>query len=71
MATGAVQLAISPWGHISVDGRNMGTTPPLSQLRLPAGRHTLVISNGDLPAVTRHIEVQADQSVTVRHRFGP
>jgi eukaryotic-like serine/threonine-protein kinase len=70
-ATGTLRLAISPWGEVSVDGRPVGTTPPLNQLQLPVGRHTITLSNGDLPDVTRVVELRADESITLRHRFGP
>ena len=54
-----------------MDGRPVGTTPPLNQLQLPVGRHTITLSNGDLPDVTRVVELRADESITLRHRFGP
>ena len=70
-AHGTVRLAISPWGEVSVDGRPVGTTPPLNQLQLNPGRHTITVSNGDLPSHTRVVELSADEAVTLRHRFGP
>ena len=38
-ATGIVNIAVSPWGQVEVDGRDAGTTPPLSQLMLSEGTH--------------------------------
>ena len=68
--TGVVQLAISPWGHIDVDGANAGVTPPLSRLSLPVGEHVITVRNDDFPPYTTTVRVNADQPVVVRHRFG-
>jgi len=70
LPTGTVQLAISPWGRIEVDGNAAGTTPPLSRLTLPAGRHTITVRNDDAAPLVTTVLVSADKPVTVRHRFG-
>lgn len=70
-AQGMVQLAISPWGHVDVDGTPAGIAPPLVRLSLPEGRHTVTIRNEDFPPHSATIEVDADKPVTVRHRFAP
>jgi eukaryotic-like serine/threonine-protein kinase len=71
VAEGALRLAISPWGQVEVDGQSLGTTPPLSRLNLPVGRHTVTVRNSDFPAHTVTVDVVADEAVMVRHRFGP
>ncbi len=67
---GVVQLAVTPWGQIEVDGRPVGLTPPLSRLELSEGTHQVTIRNGDNPAYTVPIQVKADKPVVVRYRFG-
>ena len=67
--TGTVKLAITPWGRVSVGRKSMGVTPPLTQLTLPQGRHTIVIRNEDFPPYQQTVEVKAGQSVTVNHAF--
>ena len=69
-ANGVVRLAISPWGEVEVNGRSAGTTPPMTQLTLPAGSHNIVIRNADFPPFSTSVQVQADKPVVVRHRFG-
>lgn len=69
-AQGLLQLAVSPWGLVEIDGKPAGTTPPLSRLNLPEGEHTVVIRNEDFPAHSVTIKVAPDQPVTIRHRFG-
>jgi len=69
-ATGALNLAVSPWGEVEVDGHPAGTTPPLTRLNLPAGTHTITLRNADFPPHTVQVQVSADKPVTLRHRFG-
>ena len=69
-APGIVQLAISPWGQVEIDGQAMGTSPPLSKLTLAAGTHTVTIRNADFPPLVTTVTVDADRPVTLRHRFG-
>jgi serine/threonine-protein kinase len=71
VATGTVQLAISPWGQVEVDGKPVGTTPPLTRLSLAAGTHQVVVRNDDFPPYSATITVSDDKPVTLRHRFGP
>ena len=60
---------MSPWGQVEVDGRDAGTTPPLSQLVLSEGTHSITIRNADFPPHTVKITVNGAQPVTLRHRF--
>jgi hypothetical protein len=65
-----VQLAVSPWGQIEVDGKPAGTTPPLSRLVLSVGAHQIVVRNDDFPAYSTSVTVSEDKPVVLRHRFG-
>ena len=67
---GLVQLAISPWGQVEVNGAAVGTTPPLSRLELPAGTHTITVRNEDFPPYTQRVQVDPERPVTLKHRFG-
>jgi hypothetical protein len=69
-ATGVVQLAVSPWGQIEIDGKSAGVTPPLAQLTLSVGEHVITVRNDDFTPHTVTVRVSADKPVTVRHRFG-
>jgi serine/threonine-protein kinase len=71
LSEGIVQLAVSPWGQIEVDGRPMGTSPPLTRLTLSTGNHTIVVRNADFPAYSATLAVDGESPVTLRHRFGP
>jgi serine/threonine-protein kinase len=68
-ATGIVVFEIAPWGEVLVDNKPAGVAPPLTELKLPAGRHTVEIRHGDQPAVAATIEVDPAKPLRIRHRF--
>jgi eukaryotic-like serine/threonine-protein kinase len=70
LATGVVRIAVSPWGHVEVDGTSAGTTPPLNELTLPEGKHQITLRNEDFPAYSITVNVVAGQPVSVKHKFG-
>jgi len=70
LATGTLQLAVSPWGEVDVDGSPVGTAPPLNRLTLTEGPHTLTVRNADFPPYTTTVRITADQPVTFKYRFG-
>ena len=65
-----MQLAVSPWGQVEVDGKAAGTTPPLARLTLPVGTHQIVVRNEDFPAYSTSVTVSEGKPVTLRWRFG-
>jgi serine/threonine-protein kinase len=65
---GTVQIAVTPWGEVYVDGKSKGVAPPLSQLKLPVGPHNIEIRNGDDQYATR-INVTSDNETRVTHHF--
>jgi eukaryotic-like serine/threonine-protein kinase len=64
-----LQVAVTPWGEVEVDGRPVGITPPLVRLELTEGTHEVTIRNGDFPPFSTRVEVHADKPAVVRHRF--
>ena len=71
LSEGVVQLAVSPWGQVEVDGKPMGISPPLTRLTLTSGNHTITVRNTDFPAYATTVTVDGESPVTLRHRFGP
>lgn len=68
--SGTLQIAVSPWGQVEVDGAPVGTTPPLTRLTLPEGMHTITVRNADFTPYTTTVQVTPDRPVVLRHRFG-
>ena len=69
-ATGVLRLAISPWGQVEVDGKLVGTAPPLNELNLSEGRHTITIRNDEFPPYSSSVTVVPGQPVSLKYRFG-
>lgn len=69
VAEGVVKFAIKPRGRIVIDDITKGFSPPLDQVKLPVGTHTVEIFNPPAGPVKRIIEVVADNPVTVSHSF--
>ncbi len=67
-AVGAVQIAVTPWGEVFVDGKSKGVAPPLSRLSLPVGAHNVEIKNGDDHYAVK-IQVTSDNEIKVGHHF--
>ena len=70
VATGTVRIAVSPWGQVEVDGVPSGAAPPLTELTLAAGRHQIVVRNGEFAPFVALIDVVAGQAMSLRHKFG-
>jgi eukaryotic-like serine/threonine-protein kinase len=67
-AVGTVQIAVTPWGEVFVDGKSKGVAPPLSHLSLPVGAHSVEIRNGDDQYAVK-IQVTSDNETKIGHRF--
>ncbi|OWT67334.1 MULTISPECIES: hypothetical protein [unclassified Achromobacter] len=71
-ATGApvpVRIDVRPWGEIIVDGVARGVSPPLKELRLAPGKHSVIIKNTGLPNFRMTLEVKAGTPATISHVF--
>lgn len=68
-ARGVVAFAVAPWGEVYVNGKAQGTTPPLTQLMLPVGRHTIELRNGGRQPYVAQVEISPDRPQRISHRF--
>jgi len=66
---GTVTIAVAPWGEVVVDGQVQGVSPPLTQVTLPAGLHTIEIRNGSSTPFVARVELKAGEKVQLQHRF--
>ncbi len=62
-------FAVSPWGAIFIDGRRRGVAPPLTEIRLAPGRHTIEIRNTTYTPYTLTVELEAGARLKIRHKF--
>ena len=66
---GLVVFAVAPWGEVFVNGASEGTTPPLAQLQLPAGRHTIELRNGQGQPYVTQVDVVPGRPLRISHLF--
>jgi serine/threonine-protein kinase len=57
---GLLQVAVRPWGEVSVDGKVVGTTP-LDRISIAAGVHVVRVRHPSYEAVERSITVRAGE----------
>ena len=68
-APARIELAVSPFGEIFIDGRSRGFSPPLTALEISPGSHTIEIRNSTFPAHVQKVEIKPGDAVKIRHRF--
>jgi hypothetical protein len=68
-AAGMVTLAIQPWGEVYLDGKMAGVSPPLTKLKVPLGVHVIEVKNANFPVYKESVDIKADKSVSIRHKF--
>jgi serine/threonine-protein kinase len=59
---------VRPSGEVYVDGKSMGMTPPMRQLRLPAGKVRLELRSGKAAHV-REVRLKAGEVTRISHDF--
>jgi serine/threonine-protein kinase len=62
-------LAVTPWGEIYVDGTRRGITPPLVEIQLAPGKHTIEIRNTTFQPYTKTVELGAEGRLKIKHKF--
>ena len=68
-ATAVVSFALSPWGEIYIDGKQVGISPPLKKLTIPAGKHKIEVRNAQLQPYSEIIDLKAASSISIKHIF--
>lgn len=68
-AEATLALAVTPWGEVFVDGKRVGVSPPLNELKLTAGKHVVEIKNPGFVAYSATIELQAGANQKIKHKF--
>lgn len=64
-----LQFDIKPRGEIYLDGKVKGPTPPLAQLEVPPGSHTVEVRSGALPPLRVKVHLAEAEEMTIRHTF--
>ena len=67
--TSIVNFAVSPWGDVFLDGKNLGASPPLTTLSIPPGKHKIEIKNTSFPVYSQTFEAKPDEKLKITHKF--
>ena len=69
MGNASVTLAISPWGEVFVDGKRLGVSPPLRDLTLSSGKHTILIVNATFNPYSKTINLTPGSTHKIKYKF--
>jgi serine/threonine-protein kinase len=58
---GTLKLLILPWAKVSIDGKDVGTTP-LAPVSLSPGRHTVRMTHPGFRPLTRRVEIRSGRT---------
>lgn len=64
-----LNIKVQPWGEIFIDGKMAGVTPPLRQLKIAPGEHTLEIRHPSYATKTIPISATDPLATTIEHQF--
>jgi hypothetical protein len=68
-ASATLNLAITPWGEVHINGRMQGVSPPLRNVELTPGRHRVEIRNANFPPHVEIVDAKAGGRIRIRHKF--
>lgn len=64
-----IVLDIKPSGEIFIDGELRGTTPPLREVQVPPGPHTIEVRSGRFPPLRLEVQLQPAEQLQLKHVF--
>jgi len=62
---GYLQIVVTPWAEVYIDGKHIGQTP-MKRMKLPVGRHTVILRNPSLGEKRREVEIKANQTFLLK-----
>ncbi len=69
--TGSARLsfAVTPWGDVYLDGKKVGPSPPLKELKVAAGKHKIEIRNLNFTSYSETVNIKAKSTKKIKHIF--
>lgn len=68
-ASATVGIAVTPWGEVYVNGKKVGVSPPLTELKLAPGSYAIEIRNTTFPPYRATVDLRTQASARIRHKF--
>jgi serine/threonine-protein kinase len=69
-ADGLLRIVVYPYADVSVDGKPVGTSPPLPPLKLPAGMHTIELSHPTYKPLLKTVTVRSGETTRLEVTLG-
>jgi serine/threonine protein kinase len=71
VSTGSAQLsfAVTPWGDVYLDGKKVGPSPPLKDIKVSAGKHKIEIRNLNFTSYSETVNIKAKSTKRIKHIF--
>jgi eukaryotic-like serine/threonine-protein kinase len=66
---GLITFAVSPWGEVYIDGKKIGISPPLMELKVPAGKHRIEIRNEGSQPYKQTLDIAPEKNHKIKHKF--
>ena len=67
---GKIALAISPWGAVYVNGKRVGTSPPMKDIKLAPGSYTIEIRQDGFLPYRERIDLRSVSKAKIAYNFG-
>jgi non-specific serine/threonine protein kinase len=67
--SGRVNLRITPWGEVYVNGNFRGNSPPIKSISLPPGKFTIEVRNPGGPTQRIKVQVASGKQTTLMMQF--
>ncbi len=64
-----LQLAVSPWGEVFIDGESRGMSPPLASIQVPPGTYRVEVRNSTLAPYRAEVSLGSGDTRRIKHRF--
>ncbi len=69
LAQGSISFSIQPWGEVLINGKSIGTSPPIKQHKLAAGKYKIEVRNSTFTPLVTTVDVKPKEELTIRHQF--
>ena len=68
-ASATLSFAIAPWGEVFIDGKKAGISPPLTELEIKPGAHSIEVRNSSFASHHVKVNLESDQTLKIKHKF--
>jgi class 3 adenylate cyclase len=69
LTLGTVFLSIDPWGEVFINGKSIGTSPPVKQHKLAPGKYKIEVRNTSFTPFVLNVDVKAREDLRIKHKF--